>query len=144
MGRRIRALPMIAPQPARIFISYATRDGAAYAATLRGELEARSHNVWQDIAALEGEPVLIMGSTKSGAIEQFPVLKAYHDIFTHMLGQPGTKLMVIGYSFQDDHINQMICNASARTGLGTFLVDPNGRDALKDPKMAGALPSADG
>ena len=55
-----------------------------------------------------------------------------------MLGQPGTNLMVIGYSFQDDHINQVICDASDRTGLGTFLVDPNGRDALKDPKMAGA------
>ena len=55
-----------------------------------------------------------------------------------MLAQPGTKLMVIGYSFQDDHINQVICDASVRTGLGTFLVDPNGRDVLKDPKMADA------
>jgi hypothetical protein len=90
---------------------------------------------WKDE---QGEPVLIMGSAKSGAIDRFPVLKAYHDKLRHMLGQPGTKLMVIGYSFQDDHINQVICDASTRTGLGTFLVDPNGRDVLKDPKMADA------
>ena len=91
---------------------------------------------WKDE---QGEPVLIMGSAKSGAIDRFPVLKAYYDKLRHMLGQTGTKLMVIGYSFQDDHINKVICDASARTGLGTFLVDPNGRDVLKDPKMADAM-----
>lgn len=91
---------------------------------------------WKDE---QGEPVLIMGSAKSGAIDRFPVLKAYHDAFPQMLDQPNTKLMVIGYSFQDDHINRVICKASARTGLGTFIVDPNGRDALKDPKMAHAM-----
>lgn len=86
----------------------------------------------------QGEPVLIMGSAKSGAIGKFPVLKAYHDTFQRMLRQSGTKLMVIGYSFQDAHINQVICEGSAKAGLGTFLVDPAGREILKDPKMAGA------
>jgi len=91
---------------------------------------------WRDE---QNEPVLIMGSAKSGAIDRFPVLKAYHDTFRQILHQPNTKLMVIGYSFQDDHINQVICDASAGRGLGTFLVDPNGRDALKDRKMDGAV-----
>ena len=86
----------------------------------------------------QGEPVLIMGSAKSGAIERFPVLKAYRDTFRQMLSQPGAKLMVIGYSFQDDHINRVISDGSTEAGLGTFVVDPNGRDVLKDPKMAGA------
>lgn len=107
--------------------------------TVRGKLQPyfklHGSSNWKDE---QGEAVLIMGSAKSGAIDQFPVLKAYHDKLRHMLGQPGTKLMVIGYSFQDGHINQVICDASAGTGLGTFLVDPNGRDVLKDPKMADA------
>jgi hypothetical protein len=108
--------------------------------TVRGKLQPyfklHGSSNWKDE---QGEPVLIMGSAKSGAIDRFPVLKTYHDKFRHILGQPSAKLMVIGYSFQDDHINQVICDASARTGLGTFLVDPNGRDALKDPKMADAM-----
>jgi hypothetical protein len=107
--------------------------------TVRGKLQPyfklHGSSNWKDE---QGEAVLIMGSAKSGAIDRFPVLKAYHDKLRHMLGQPGTKLMVIGYSFQDGHINQVICDASAGTGLGTFLVDPNGRDVLKDPKMADA------
>jgi hypothetical protein len=90
---------------------------------------------WKDAG---GEPVLIMGSAKSGAIDRFPVLRWYHEKFKRLVGRPGARMMVIGYSFQDEHINQVICDASTRTGLGTFLVDPAGRDVLKDPKMARA------
>ena len=40
--------------PKRIFISYSRRDGAAFAATLRKDLEAEHFSVWQDLIALEG------------------------------------------------------------------------------------------
>lgn len=107
--------------------------------TVRGNVQPyfklHGSSNWHDE---QGEPVLIMGSAKSGAIERFPVLKAYRDTFRKMLCQPGAKLMVIGYSFQDDHINDLISEGSTKAGLGTFLVDPNGRDVLKDAKMAGA------
>lgn len=46
--------------------------------------------------------------------------------------------MVIGYSFQDERINSVIERASSERGLGTYLIDPNGRSVLLDPKMAGA------
>lgn len=45
---------MTAPKPARIFISYATKDGAAFAAKLRLDLEAQGFSIWQDIVALQG------------------------------------------------------------------------------------------
>jgi hypothetical protein len=108
--------------------------------TVRGKIQPyyklHGSSNWLDAT---GEPVLIMGSAKSGAIDRFPVLKFYHDTFQTLLRKPNTKLMVIGYSFQDEHINKVICEASARQGLGTFLVDPAGRDVLKDPKMANAM-----
>jgi hypothetical protein len=47
--------------------------------------------------------------------------------------------MVIGYSFQDDHINAVIERASREHGLGTYLVDLRGREVLLDPKMARAM-----
>lgn len=86
--------------------------------------------------AASGEPILIMGNAKSGAIQKFEVLQHYHALFSSSLNQPKGKLMVIGYGFQDDHINNVIEGASRRYGLGTFLVDPRGRDALLDPRMA--------
>jgi len=92
-----------------------------------------------------GKPVLIIGSGKSGAIQRYPVLKEYHAQFATRLKQPDTRLMIIGYSFQDEHINAVIENASSSCGLLTFLVDPNGRKALIDPKMrdAGVRPVRD-
>jgi SIR2-like domain len=86
-----------------------------------------------------GEPLLIMGNQKSGAIQRFPVLQHYHQQFAFSLRRPATRLMVIGYSFQDEHINSVIEAASRETKLGTYLVDPRGRDVLRDPKMREAM-----
>lgn len=85
-----------------------------------------------------GERVLIIGGAKSGAIQRFPVLRHYHDQFATYLRQGNARLMVIGYSFQDEHINSVLEGASRERGLGTYLVDPNGRNVLLDPKMAHA------
>jgi predicted ATPase len=48
---------MTTPQAARIFISYATKDGSEAAADLRRDLESRGqslYSVWQDLVRLEG------------------------------------------------------------------------------------------
>jgi hypothetical protein len=45
---------MTAPKPARVFISYATKDGAEAAVNLRLDLEAQGFSIWQDIVALQG------------------------------------------------------------------------------------------
>ena len=81
-----------------------------------------------------------MGNEKSGAIQSFDVLNRSHQFFKSSLNQPNAKLMVIGYSFQDDHINDVIDRASTQ-GLGTSIVDPLGREVLKDqsPRMARAV-----
>ena len=45
---------MTGTTPARIFISYSTKDGEGLAAKLRKDLEAEQFSVWHDIIALEG------------------------------------------------------------------------------------------
>jgi hypothetical protein len=45
---------MAGQPPGRIFISYSRKDGAEFAAWLRGWLDERHLSVWQDIVALEG------------------------------------------------------------------------------------------
>jgi hypothetical protein len=85
-----------------------------------------------------GEQLLIMGNAKTGAIDRIPVLRRYHDEFAARLNEGNARLMVIGYSFQDDHINEVIERASRERGLGTYLVNPSGRAVLRDPKLAGA------
>jgi len=82
-----------------------------------------------------GEQLLIMGNEKTGAIQRFPVLRRYHDEFAARLSEGNAKLMIIGYSFQDEHINAVIERASREHRLGTSLVNPSGRAVLRDPKL---------
>jgi hypothetical protein len=107
-----------------------------YSATSQPFVKLHGSTNWR---AASGEPILIMGSAKSGAIQKFEVLRRYHALFSSSLNQPKAKLMVIGYSFQDEHINAVIEGASSRHGLGTYLVDPHGRNVLADHRTAGAL-----
>jgi SIR2-like domain len=74
--------------------------------------------------------MLIMGGNKPGLIDKFPLLKWYHDEFTLRLMVPQSKLMVIGYSFGDYHINQTIKEAVSKAHLRVFIVDPQGVNVL--------------
>jgi hypothetical protein len=80
-----------------------------------------------------GGRVLIMGGAKSASIERFAILKWYHKEFREMLMRPDARLMVIGYGFGDEHINDAILNG-LNMDLRLFVVDPNGHRALDADK----------
>jgi hypothetical protein len=63
-------------------------------------------------------------------INRHPVLRWYQTEFRQYLSKPDTRLVVIGYSFSDEHINKMILEAAERGTLKMFVVHPNGRGIL--------------
>lgn len=73
--------------------------------------------------------MLIMGGNKGPNIEKNFLLRSYRDRFTTALTQPDTKLVIIGYSFQDEHINKIIVEG-CKAGLQLFLIDPAGVDVV--------------
>lgn len=82
-----------------------------------------------------GGYMLIMGGGKSAAIDRFEILKWYHREFRQMLMRPAARLMVIGYSFADEHINDAILDGLA-ANLKLFIVDPSGHKVLdNDPRF---------
>jgi SIR2-like protein len=83
---------------------------------------------WND--GPSGERILIMGGQKAVSIDQFPILNWYHHEFRNMLLRPSCRLMVIGYSFNDAHINDAVVDAIKRSDLKVFLVDPLGDKVL--------------
>jgi hypothetical protein len=89
---------------------------------------------WND--GPSGGRILIMGGQKAVSIGQFPILTWYHQQFRNMLMRAGARLMVIGYSFSDAHINDAIMDAIKRGDLKLFLVDPAGDKMLdkRDPR----------
>jgi hypothetical protein len=78
--------------------------------------------------------LLVLGGGKEIEITQDPLLNWYQQVFSQELRRPGTKLMVIGYSFGDEHINKAIEEAADEGGLTVFIVDPAGVDVLKSTK----------
>jgi hypothetical protein len=76
-----------------------------------------------------GGRLLIMGGNKAVEINQHPLLNWYHRQFREYLAR-ARRLMIIGYSFSDTHINQGLINAAKRGSIEIFIVDPLGVDVL--------------
>ena len=82
----------------------------------------------------DGKSLLIMGGNKAEEIQRHPLLRWYHENFVSYLRRPNARLMIIGYSFGDQHINKAIVEA-VDSNLQIFIVDPLGVDALRRPTM---------
>jgi hypothetical protein len=80
-----------------------------------------------------GDPVIVIGTGKEDAINGSDILTAYQNQFRQCLREGDTRLMVMGYSFSDDHINKLLLEG-ADHGLKMFLVNPAGVDAFTGPK----------
>ena len=97
------------------------------------------HGSYNWFAEPNGERLLVMGGNKTGSIKLFPVLARYQEIFQATLRQADTKLMVIGYSFGDEHINKVIQDG-VTTGLKIFVIDPKGVDVIDKRNKEAQIP----
>lgn len=78
---------------------------------------------WRDPS---GNRLMVMGGAKPEAIERDPVLTEYHEYFGQTLKSGDTRVMVIGYGFNDSHINRMLVQAGVEHGMQMHLVNPSG------------------
>jgi hypothetical protein len=85
-----------------------------------------------------GNHLIVMGGDKPGAIERHRVLSQYFQMFRDTLCAGDTKLMVIGYSFRDEHVNEVLVDAGRDHRLQMYLVNPAGLDVL-NPYPPGAI-----
>ena len=86
------------------------------------------------------EPLLVLGGSKSVEIAQDPLLSWYQKEFSGALHRKGAKLMTIGYSFGDEHINEIIGDAAKKGGLKIFIVDLAGATVVLKPSTQSLTP----
>ncbi|MDB0529326.1 SIR2 family protein [Ralstonia solanacearum] len=79
----------------------------------------------------DGNPMLILGGEKTREIGLYPVLTWYAEQFDAYLAQRDSRLMVIGYGFRDQHVNEAIARAVEQHGLKMFIVGPDGGDLAR-------------
>jgi len=83
-----------------------------------------SHNWLTDTGLM-----LITGGNKKTDISDSPLLAWYSTLLEQQLCSPHARLMIIGYGFGDDHINEVILRA-AKAGAKIFIIDLLGVDAF--------------
>jgi hypothetical protein len=66
---------------------------------------------------------MVLGGGKQIAIGRSVLLTAYHSLFDQVLRTGDVRLLVIGYGFQDDHINRIIATAAQSFDARIFLWD---------------------
>lgn len=95
---------------------------------------------WQ---APGGSAPLVIGTEKEKQTAGHALLAWYFEIFERVLNSGKIKLMVIGYSFGDDHINRVIANACRDSGLELFVWNAFSRplDVVKSALGDGIIPS---
>jgi hypothetical protein len=82
---------------------------------------------WRDD---KGRIILVMGNNKQGAIAGQDLLRRLTEQFRHCLLSQPSRLMVIGYSFNDEHINDILYEAAGRRQTKLFIIDPSGVGVL--------------
>lgn len=84
-----------------------------------------SHNWRSD----NGDQLVILGANKSAIIAGHKILSWYFELFEREFDQP-VRLMVIGYGFRDQHVNEILLQAARARKFELFIVDLLGASAL--------------
>jgi hypothetical protein len=79
----------------------------------------------------DGKERLVIGRDKEKQIHDEPLLSWYAELFKEALELEERKLFVIGYSFRDKHINNIIINSIKNRGLELHLLIPKTFDNFK-------------
>lgn len=80
--------------------------------------------------------ILVMGAHKRARIDHFSVLGNCYRVFEQYLSSGPVRIMVIGYSFGDDHINDTLLSAATTGRVKMFIIDTIGTDVIDKNRTA--------
>jgi len=86
-----------------------------------GYIKLHGSSNWLDSEG-KGNPVLGIGIKKVAALIKEPLIRWYFELFQQLLNE-NAHLLVIGYSFLDEHINKFIYDAMVNNSLKIHVVD---------------------
>ena len=91
------------------------------------------------------DSVMIVGAGKDAQIGNSALLSWYFEIFKRVLSAGDVRLLIVGYSFADEHVNAAIATAVERHDLKVFIWDTNDdlvrslKDKLNGPQILNGL-----
>ena len=85
-------------------------------------LKLHGSHTWRNSV---GVPIMVVGKTKREKIAGSWLLTEYQSMFEAAVNAGGVRLLVTGYSFCDDHINEIISTAAAKHQCRVFVWNPH-------------------
>lgn len=79
-----------------------------------------------------GGTQMIIGKNKIDDINQEPLLKWYSELFQNLIYEGDKKLLIIGYGFGDDHINDVLLKGVQDHNLSLYVINPTDPEAFKN------------
>lgn len=79
----------------------------------------------------EGRNRMVIGKNKKEDIEKEPLLNLYFQEFKKALSQDNVKLLVIGYSFIDEHVNECLVDAVNNNKLKLYIISTEFPDTFQ-------------
>lgn len=73
----------------------------------------------------DGTNGYVIGKNKEKQLADEPLLSWYFKLFVNALSAPGRNLLIIGYGFRDDHINEVIADSVNKYGLKLYVISPS-------------------
>ena len=114
-------------------------DGPIRAKRAQESLRAakNGHALWQVFCgSMEGVAIqTTVGTLEAQFGNESPLLDWYGNQFRQAVTSPYARLMIVGYSFSDRHINKVLRDAHT-AGARFFIVDPMGVDAMDKRKVS--------
>ena len=80
---------------------------------------------------------MVLGGGKDVSIAKYPILSFYFDVFREICATKGMRLLVVGYSFRDAHVNEPIMDGVRSNDLKLFIIDPKPPAALRSQLVLG-------
>lgn len=77
----------------------------------------------QDFVDENNNRVLITGTNKNKQISDIELIQYYNEIFDKVLSQQSCRIIIIGYSFNDKHINDSIVKALKKENTIFYIID---------------------
>jgi len=79
----------------------------------------------------DGSNQMVIGRNKTDLISKEPILNCYFDIFKKAIEEGNKKLLIVGYGFGDNHINEVIMNGVQNHNLKLYIINTSSFADLK-------------
>ena len=103
----------------------------AVKSTLNNASYIKLHGSYGWVSSLGGTQMVI-GKNKSEDIEREPLLRWYLELFENAIYEGNKKLLVIGYGFRDDHINNILLKGVQEHALSLYVVNTTDPESFKN------------